>query len=164
MPRCGGHHAFLLIEDLVAATPRGFSPGETVTATTAFRVTRNGDIAVQEEDAIDLADEMEDVLTARRFADTVRLELRADAPRDLARMIREVTAAGPQEIYQVDGPPGLASFMELAFLPDSTTCATRTGRARTRPPSSRAPRCSRPSPRATCCFSIPTNPSNRCCA
>ena len=113
-----GSHAFLLIEDLVAAHAARFFPGETVAATTAFRVTRNGDIAVQEEDAIDLAGEMEDVLTARRFADTVRLELRSDAPRDLARMIQQVTAAGPREIYQADGPPGLASFMELAFLPD----------------------------------------------
>ena len=114
----GAHHGFLLIEDLVASHAARFFPGESVTSTTAFRVTRNGDIAVQEEDAIDLAGEMEDVLTARRFADTVRLELRTDAPRDLARMIQEVTAAGTHEIYQVDGPPGLASFMELAFLPD----------------------------------------------
>jgi polyphosphate kinase len=113
-----GSCAFLLIENLVATHAARLFPGETVAATTTFRVTRNGDIAVQEDDAIDLADEMEDVLTARRFSDTVRLELRADAPRDLARMIQDVTGAGPQEIHRVDGPPGLASFMELAFLPD----------------------------------------------
>ena len=112
----GDGHAFVLIEDLVAAHAGQLFPGEIVTATTAFRVTRNGDIAVQEEDAIDLAGEMEDVLSARRFADTVRLELRSDAPRDLVRVIKHVTAATPQEIYRVDGPPGLASFMELAFL------------------------------------------------
>lgn len=110
------HHAFLLIEDLVAAYAGRLFPGETVAATTAFRVTRNGDIVVQEEDAIDLAGEMEDVLTARRFSDTVRLEIRADAPRDLARVIKLVTAATPHEVYRVNGPPGLASFMELAFL------------------------------------------------
>ncbi len=110
------HHAFILIEDLVATHADLLFPGETVTATTAFRVTRNGDIVVQEEDAIDLAGEMEDVLTARRFSDTVRLEIRADAPRDLARMIKLVTAATPQETYRINGPPGLASFMELAFL------------------------------------------------
>ncbi len=112
----GHSHAFLLVEDLVAFHAARFFPGETVAATTAFRITRNGDIAVQEEDAIDLAGEMEDVLTARRFAETVRLELRADAPQDLARVIQEVTAAGTQEIYRIDGPPGLASFMDLAFL------------------------------------------------
>ncbi len=113
-----GTSTFILIEDLVASHAARLFPGESVTATTTFRVTRNGDIAVQEDDTMDLADEMEDVLTARRFADTVRLELRADAPRDLARVIREATAAGPQEIYQVAGPPGLASLMEIAFLPD----------------------------------------------
>lgn len=113
----GEGHGFVLIEELVASQAGQLFPGETVVATTAFRVTRNGDIAVQEEDAIDLAGEMEDVLTARRFADTVRLELRSDAPRDLVRVIKTVTSASPQEIYRVDGPPGLASFMELAFLP-----------------------------------------------
>jgi polyphosphate kinase len=110
--------AFILIEDLVATHAERLFPGETVTATTAFRVTRNGDIAVQEEDATDLADEMEDVLTARRFADTVRLEIRSNAPRDLSRMIQTVTASSSQEIYRHDGPLGLASFMEMAFLPD----------------------------------------------
>jgi len=109
-------HAFILIEDLVALHAGLLFPGEKVSATTCFRVTRNGDIIVQEEDAIDLAGEMEDVLTARRFADTVRLEIRADAPRDLARVIQFVTAASLQETYRVEGPPGLASFMELAFI------------------------------------------------
>jgi polyphosphate kinase len=111
-----GSVAFLLIEDLVANCAEQLFPGESVTATTAFRVTRNGDIAVQEEDATDFAEEMEDVLSARRFADTVRLEIRSDSPRDLARMIKSVTSVTPQETYRVDGPPGLASFMELAFL------------------------------------------------
>lgn len=111
-------HAFILIEDLVAAFAGRLFPGEDITATTAFRVTRNGDIAVEEDDATDLADEMEDVLTARRFADTVRLEIRADAPRDLSRMIQTVTSSTSQEIYRHPGPLGLSSFMELAFLPD----------------------------------------------
>jgi polyphosphate kinase len=61
---------------------------------------------------------MEDVLTARRFADTVRLEMRADAPRDLSWMIRTVTSSTQQETYRHEGPLGLASFMELAFLAD----------------------------------------------
>jgi polyphosphate kinase len=110
--------AFVLVEDLVAAHAEQLFPGEKVAATTAFRVTRNGDIAVQEEDATDLADEMEEILSARRFADTVRLEIRADAPKDLARMIQKVTAASSAEIYRIAGPPGLASFMDLVFIAD----------------------------------------------
>jgi polyphosphate kinase len=110
-------HAFILIEDLIAANADRLFPGEKITASTVFRLTRNGDIAVEEEDATDLADEMEDVLTARRFADTVRLEIRADASRDLFQMIRTATGTTSQEIFHHNGPLGLASFMELAFLP-----------------------------------------------
>lgn len=110
-------HEFLLIEDLVIAQAADLFPGEKITSATAFRVTRNGDIAVQEEDAIDLAGEMEDVLTARRFADTVRLELPAKAPRDLVTVVRRITGAGPNETQRPDGPLGLSAFMDLAFLP-----------------------------------------------
>ncbi len=110
--------AFILIEEFVAAHADRLFPDEDITASTAFRVTRNGDIAVEEEDATDLANEMEDVLTARKFADTVRLEIRADAPRDLSRIVQGATGATTQEIYRHPGPLGLASFMELAFLPD----------------------------------------------
>ncbi|MFK7852038.1 MAG: polyphosphate kinase 1 [Akkermansiaceae bacterium] len=111
-------HAFILIEDLVAVHAGSLFPGETIAATTVFRVTRNGDIAVEEEDATDLANEMEDVLNARRFADTVRLEIRANAPRDLSRLVKSVTSSTTQEIYRHSGPLDLASLMELAFLPD----------------------------------------------
>lgn len=112
----GPSHAFVLIEDLVAAHATNLFPNETVTATTAFRMTRNGDIAVQDDDAIDLAGEMEDVLAARRIAGTVRLEIPAGAPRELVRMIQSVTGATAQEVYRFTGPPGLASFMELASI------------------------------------------------
>lgn len=113
-----GAHTFILIEELVAAHADRLFPGEKIAATTAFRVTRNGDIAVEEEDATDLANEMEDVLTARRFAETVRLEIRSEAPRDLSRMIRTVTGGSSAETYRHPGPLGLAAFMDLAFLPD----------------------------------------------
>jgi polyphosphate kinase len=111
-------HAFVLAEDLVAVHAASFFPDEQVCDTTVFRVTRNSDIAVQENDTTDLADEMEEVLNARRFAETIRLELKSDAPRDLAAMIQRVTATGPKELYRVDGPPGLAAFADLASLPD----------------------------------------------
>ena len=109
---------YLLIEDVVALHAGQLFPGELVNATTAFRVTRNGDIAVQEEDhTIDLSENMEDVLTARKFAGPVRLELRSNAPRDLARIVQIVTGSTPQDVYRIDGPPGLAAFMDIVVVP-----------------------------------------------
>jgi polyphosphate kinase len=113
-----GGHAFVLLEQIVASHAGSIFPGEKVAATGCFRVTRNGDIAVQEEDAIDLAGEMEDVLAARKLSDTVRLEMQVPLSRDLTRVIQDVCQASPQEVYRINGPLGLASFMDLAFLPD----------------------------------------------
>ncbi|MGB6222271.1 polyphosphate kinase 1 [Haloferula sp.] len=113
-----GGLAFVLIEDAVANLAGTLFPGEKVLSTGCFRVTRNGDIAVQEEDAIDLAGEMEDVLAARKLSDTVRLELQVPLPRDLTRVIQDISQAKPQVVYRINGPLGLSSFMDLAFLPD----------------------------------------------
>ncbi len=112
----GDSSAFVLVEDVVAHHADELFPGEEVVATTCFRVTRNGDIAVQEEDANDLAGEMEEVLAARKFSDTVRLELPASLPRDLSKVIQEVCGATSNEILRITGPLALSGFMDLAFM------------------------------------------------
>ncbi|MEK7949390.1 polyphosphate kinase 1 [Luteolibacter soli] len=109
--------SFVLIEDVVARHASELFPGEDVEATACFRVTRNGDIAVQEDDAADLAGEMEEVLAARKLSDTVRLELPASLPRDLAKVIQEVCGAPSEGTYRVAGPLALSGFMDLAFTP-----------------------------------------------
>ena len=109
--------SFVLIEDLIARFAGILFPGERLAAAGCFRVTRNGDIAVQEEDAIDLAGEMEEVLAARKFSDTVRLEIPASIPRDLLHVIREVCGCGSDETYRHAGPLALGSFMDLAIEP-----------------------------------------------
>ncbi len=113
----GENLAFLLAEDVVALHADELFPGETVEATACFRVTRNSDIAVQEDDASDLAGEMEEVLAARKLSDTVRLELPSSLPRDLARVIQDVCRTTPQEIFRLPGPLSLAGLMDLASIP-----------------------------------------------
>ena len=113
----GSGDSFVYIEDLVRHYAHELFPGETVVSSAPFRITRNGDIAVQEEDAIDLAGEMEEVLTARRFSDTVRLQVSPGTPRDLLRLVQDITGSGPSQLYRSNGPLALADFMQLAFLP-----------------------------------------------
>ncbi len=108
---------FVLAEDVIAQYASALFPGESVGATGCFRVTRNGDIAVQEEDAIDLAGEMEDVLAARKISDTVRLELPVPLARDLSRVIQKICGATTREVYRMSGPLDLGGLMDLAFLP-----------------------------------------------
>jgi polyphosphate kinase len=111
-------NTFILLEDLVALHASSLFQGEKVTATGVFRLTRNGDIAVDDDNTNDLADEMEDVLNARRFSETVRVEVPIACPRELVAVIREVANISRAEIYTIPrGPVGLASLMDLAFLP-----------------------------------------------
>jgi len=112
----GSRISLICVEEIVALFAGRLFPGEHLGATTAFRVTRNGDIVVDDRDAMNLAGEMEDVLAARRFSDTARLEIDANAPRDLQRLIRQITKAGPGECYSLDGPLGLSALMDLALL------------------------------------------------
>lgn len=113
----GGHSAqhLILAEEIVAMFIGQLFPNEKPTSTLAFRITRNGDIAVQEEDAIDLAGEMEEVLAARVTSNTVRLELPDNAPRELQQIVCELLQSTPSETYRVAGPLALTDFMSLAF-------------------------------------------------
>jgi polyphosphate kinase len=108
---------YVLSEELIRFFIGGVFPGEEVVGTAVFRVTRNGDIAVQEEDALDLADEMEEVLVARTLSECVRLEIEDSAAPLLATRIREIVQASPADTYLLGGPLMLSDFMEMAFAP-----------------------------------------------
>ncbi|MEI3559194.1 MAG: polyphosphate kinase 1 [Akkermansia muciniphila] len=108
---------YVMLEDLVRECIGAVFPGETVLSAAVFRVTRNGDIAVQEEDALDLADEMEEVLVARKFSECVRLEIESSAPAPLHDRIMQIVGAGKEETYDLKGPLMLSDFMEMAFAP-----------------------------------------------
>ncbi len=106
---------FIPIEEIIAMFAGELFPDEKVLATMPFRITRNGDIAVQEEDAIDLAGEMEEVLAARKNSQTVRLEYPLKAPSQLKSIVKKVVDANSSGIYPTTGPLALNDFMSLAF-------------------------------------------------
>jgi polyphosphate kinase len=115
VPETEGYE-FVVLEDLIVAFAGAFFPGEVIHASGVFRLTRNGDIPVQEEYAADLTDAMEEVLTARKFSETVRLEVpQATAPGMLALM-RRLSGASVREVFQVPGLLDLPSLMSIAFL------------------------------------------------
>lgn len=106
----------VLLEDVIAHYASYLFPYETAVAHTTFKITRNGDIAVHEEDAIDLAGEMEDVLAERKVSNTVRLEIPKGTTRELENLIRIVANAPIDSIFKVPGSLALNDFMEIAFM------------------------------------------------
>ncbi|NWK54837.1 polyphosphate kinase 1 [Verrucomicrobiaceae bacterium N1E253] len=105
----------ILVEEIIALFAGELFPDEKIISSMPFRITRNGDIAVQEEDAIDLAGEMEEVLAARITSNTVRLELPHRTPARLQSAVRKILQAGTSECYRIPGPLALTDFMSVAF-------------------------------------------------
>lgn len=112
-----GRRGYVMLEDVVSAFCPLLFPGEQVLSTTPFRVTRNGDIAVAEEEGGDFAREMESVLVARKFSDCVRLELPASTPEPLVQRISRMVGADADATYLVPGLLRLVDFGQMAFEP-----------------------------------------------
>jgi polyphosphate kinase len=86
-----------------------------------FRVTRNSDLFVDEEEVDDLRRAVEGELAERRYGDAVRLETAHDCPADLIQVLLEQFHLGHADLYQVRGPVNLnrlASLCDLVDRPD----------------------------------------------
>jgi len=86
-----------------------------------FRVTRNSDLYVDDEEVDDLLRAVEGELAHRRYGAAVRLETAHDCPADLVAFLRQHFAVEAEDVYQVNGPVNLNRLMglyDLAERPD----------------------------------------------
>jgi polyphosphate kinase len=88
-------------------------PGMEVTGCHQFRVTRDADLLVDNEEVEDLLRALEGELPDRRFGDEVRLEVDATMPEDLRELLREQFELSPGDVYQVEGPVNLGRLQAI---------------------------------------------------
>ena len=115
LPSDGGFE-FVLAEDVITLMIQRFFPGEEIVATVPFRITRNADLSVREEDGADLLAEMEDVLDERKDSFCVRLELSDHVTTPLQVFLKSLLRLSERDVYVVPGPTGFSDFMRLADL------------------------------------------------
>lgn len=113
----GGSNLHMNLEDLVEMALPLLFPQEQPTGVARFRISRNSDIAVDDESALDLATEMEQALEARHTSATIRLEIEEGAPKDLIKALQQLCAAGSAQIYIIPGELDLRSYFSIADLP-----------------------------------------------
>src|SRR5262249_14194666 len=104
---------FVWLEDVIAAHLTALFPGKTIEKVSTFRVTRDTDLEIQEDEASDLLETVGEGVRERTFGTVVRLTLDHDispASRQLLMTKFELT---PEDIYLEDGPLRLSSLMEL---------------------------------------------------
>jgi polyphosphate kinase len=111
----GGWH-FVLLEEVIAAHIGRLFSGMEVKACYPFRVTRNADLELQEEETGDLMELIEEKLSRRRFGELVRLEVTAAMPNDIRRVIMEELDAKEDEVYAVEGPLNMSDFFSITGI------------------------------------------------
>ncbi|MEQ9408526.1 MAG: polyphosphate kinase 1 [Fuerstiella sp.] len=118
LPTDGGHE-YVLGEDVIALLVQRFFPGEEIVSTVPFRITRNADLSVREEDGIDLLAEMEDVLEERKDSFCVRLEISDHVTVPMLAFLKKLLKIPGRDVYVLPGPAGFGDLMRLADLPGS---------------------------------------------
>src|SRR5262245_61744625 len=116
VPVEGSDHQFVLLEDLIAANLELLFPGAGVGESHPFRVTRDADFEIREDEAGDLLRMMEEQLHKRRFGSYVRLEVSASMPGEMTRYLASSMGLAAQDVYAIDGPLELAALRTLYAL------------------------------------------------
>ena len=125
-----GPHDFVFLSSIIHAHVSDLFPGMKVEGCYQFRLTRNSDLFVDEEEIDDLLRALEGELSARRYGDMVRLEVSDKCPREVADFLLEQFGLTEDDLYQVTGPVNLnrlLSIYDLIDRPELTFPAFRPG-------------------------------------
>jgi polyphosphate kinase len=113
-----GPNDFVLLSSVIHAHVEDAFPGMTVRGCHQFRVTRNADLWVDEEEVEDLLDALQGQLHDRRFGQGVRLEVASNCPQEEADFLIEHFCLEPDDLYRVDGPVNLHRMIAVYDLVD----------------------------------------------
>ena len=107
---------FVPLEQVIAFHLNSLFPGMEVLGHHAFRVTRNADLEIEEDEGGDLLMTIESELTQRRFGRVVRLEVHPDIPEDVLDLLMREMGATADDVYMVDGPLDLSGLWSVYDL------------------------------------------------
>jgi polyphosphate kinase len=133
----GGGQAFVLLTSVIRAHLAELFPGREVEAFSQFRVTRDSDLAVDEEDVVNLRQALRSGLTTRHFGQAIRLEVVNTCPPELSAFLLAQFALPEAALYHVNGPVNLvrlnalidgADAPQLRFAPHEASWPRRLSR------------------------------------
>ena len=104
---------FIPVEQIIRANVGMLFDGQAVEATAFYRVMRNADLDIDEDEAEDLLKEIETQVRRRRFGEIIRLEVQDDIDSDLLRYIVDELEVDEADIFSVNGPIDLTFLSKL---------------------------------------------------
>jgi polyphosphate kinase len=112
-----GNQRFVPLEDVIGEHLKRLFPGMEVLEVHTFRVTRNEDLEVEEDDAENLLKALEKELLRRRFGPPVRLEVEESIAPQVLELLVEELGVSEDEVFRVDGLLDLVGLHSIADLP-----------------------------------------------
>ena len=109
-------YGFIAMEKLIAAHLESLFPGMIIKEARSFRVTRNEDIDVEEDDAENLLNAMEKELRRRRFGPPIRLEITDTTSPFLSQLLADQLGVSQDEVYRLPSPLDLTVLFELGSV------------------------------------------------
>jgi polyphosphate kinase len=101
---------FIALEQVIAAHLEALFPGMEIETHHPFRVTRNADLTLEEEEADDLLEAVEMELRRRRFGRAVRVEVDASMTKEVRTLLARELDLQPEDVYDVPGPLDLTAL------------------------------------------------------
>lgn len=113
-----GNHDFVLLSSIIHAHVKDLFPGMNVLGCYQFKVTRDSDLLIDDEEVDDLLRALEGELPSRRFSNAVRLEVADNCPDHLSDFLLQKFELQQNDLYRVSGPVNLGRLLAICDLVD----------------------------------------------
>ena len=110
-----GAHEYIFVESIIKEFISTLFTGHSVASSYCFRITRNSDLEIDEQETEDLLNEIEQSIKRRKWGDPVRLEVEKSMTRSLREFLETALELGERDIYEILGPLDLTTFMGFAL-------------------------------------------------
>ncbi len=117
-PDRSGTQTFIFLSDIIKLHAGALFPGYRINSAHAFRVTRNSDLYIDDEEAENLLKRIEEELRNLRRGAAVRMEIEADVPENVFTLLCEQLKLSPEFVFKLEGPLNLVRMMSLPDLVD----------------------------------------------
>jgi polyphosphate kinase len=114
LPSAPGTYDFILLHELIESQVERMFPGYEILSRSAFRVTRNSNLYMQEEESRSVLESVRAELHNRRKGDAVRLEIEDGANEEIIERLRTNFELDPWQVFRTRGPVNLSRMMNLA--------------------------------------------------
>lgn len=111
-------YVFIAIEYVIKLFLSRLFPGMILDHDTIFRITRNSDIEIEDDDVEDLLKTIEEKVRKRRLGDAVRLQIESNPSEDINRFLLEAFDLEPGDVFPVQGMLDLTGLFQIHGLPD----------------------------------------------